>query len=131
MKRVYYAHSMHLYGKPQEYRDINTLFDLGFEVVNPSDQLHKDKCDEIRQEYPDDYDKGSEEIMKYFMEVVDSCDGVAFRAHIDGKIPSGVGKEVKRAIETHKPIIELPTLYNSKFMEKGETRQYLNYLGER
>lgn len=128
--KVYYAHSLHLYGKPQEFRDIVLLAGIGFEVINPSSRIHTDMCNTIRQKYPI-YDEGSAEIMKYFMGVVDECSIVAFRAHPDGKIPSGVGMEVRRGIEKGKKIIELPTLINYRFMEKAETRQYLELLGER
>lgn len=128
--KIYYAHSLHLYNSAQEGRDIRTLTLLGFDVVNPSDRIHVDKCKEIRAQY-ENYDEGSVKIMEYFMTVVDSCDAVGFRAHIDGKIPSGVGQEVLRALKDGKPIIELPSLINSKFLEKGETRQYLELNGQR
>lgn len=123
--KVYYAHSMHLYGKPQEKRDIELLQKLGFEVINPSEKEYCDQCAYLKANGHGDT------IMEYFKEIIDSCDVVAFRSHPDGKIPSGVGVEVKHAINTKKPVFELPTLINSRFMELGETRQYLELLGER
>lgn len=128
--KVYYAHSLHLYGSPQEKRDIELLQSLGFEVVNPSDKPHCDKCSELREQISE-YDIASEAIMLYFMDVVDSCDAVAYRAHVDGKIPGGVGMEIKHAWEGNKPVIELPTFLESRFLDRKQTREYLKYLGER
>lgn len=128
--KVYYAHSLHLYGTAQERRDIELLQSLGFEVVNPSNEEHQGHCDFIRN-VETNYDEGSRLIMEYFKEVVDKCDMVAFRAHVDGKIPGGVGIEVKKALLSNKPVIELPTFLNSRFLTKEETREYLKYMGQR
>lgn len=122
--KIYYAHSMHLYGTKQEQRDIALLEKLGFEVLNPSEQIHVDAVDKMKAE-------GKDDVMGYFIDLVQNSDAVAFRAHFDGRIPSGVGKEVLAAREAGLPIIELPNLLNSRFMEVGETRQLLELLGQR
>lgn len=123
--KVYYAHSMHLYNTKQEQRDIHLLEQLGFEVVNPSCKEISDGCATYKEKY------GGANVMKYFDSIIDGCDALAYRGHIDGRIPSGVGYEIKYAMDKNKPLFELPTLYNSKFMEVGETKQYLELLGNR
>ena len=123
--KVYYAHSMHLYNTPQEKRDIELLESLGFEVLNPNSK----EVDEGVQQYKITH--GEENCMDYFIDLVDSCEALAFRAHIDGKIPSGVGYEIKLMNSLGRPVFELPSLYNSKFMEVGETKQYLALNGQR
>lgn len=128
--KIYYAHSLHLYDTPQEVRDLYVLRKLGFQVENPNFPTHHHKCAEIRNTYSD-YDEGSSKIMEYFTSVIEDCDALAFRAHIDGRIPSGVGMEVRKALELNIPVIEVPTFINSKFMTKAETREYLQYLGQR
>lgn len=40
--KIYYAHCQAIYGTVQEKRDIELLQRLGFEVVNPSDSIHKE-----------------------------------------------------------------------------------------
>jgi hypothetical protein len=109
---------------------METLQKLGFEVVNPNDEQHLKVVDDIRSKISD-YDTGSEQIMDYFVKVVAECDAVAFRAYPNGDIGSGVGKEVRLGMEMGKPIIELPTLFDSKFLNKAQTRQWLAVLGER
>lgn len=128
--KVYYAHSLSLYGTPIEKKDVELLEVLGFEVVNPNTEGHQKKCEEIRASNPST-EITSHLIMSYFEGVAGDCDAVAFRAHIDGKIPAGVGKEVTKAMNAGKPVIELPNLVRSRFLEVGETRQYLHYLGQR
>jgi hypothetical protein len=51
MRTVYYAHCLHLYGTPQERRDVLTLEALGFKVVNPNDPGVDAECNAIRDEY--------------------------------------------------------------------------------
>jgi len=36
MMKVYYAHCLTIFNRPQEARDVATLEALGFEVVNPN-----------------------------------------------------------------------------------------------
>ena len=48
---VYYAHPMAIYGTPQEDRDIETLENLGFTVVNPNTFDIADQCRDIRRRF--------------------------------------------------------------------------------
>ena len=64
-KTIYYAHSMHLYGKPQEQRDIVLLRERGFAVINPSDERHKKGFKVWTELYPD-----REYYMDYFENLV-------------------------------------------------------------
>lgn len=125
MMKVYYAHSMHLYNKPQEARDIHTLKSLGFSVLNPADEKYKKKIQAWRKRY------GDGEIMKFFDHLIESCQIVAFRPHIDGKIGGGVWYEIGYAKEKGMPIIELPNLLKSRSLDREETIEYLKLAGER
>lgn len=111
--KVYYAHSMSIYNTPQEQRDIDLLESIGFEVVNPNKEIHN-------QGYKD-------QGMQYFVELVNECDIIAFRAHPDGSIPAGVAKE----IDTGKPVIELPSMVSMRVLSVDQTRQYLKEVGQR
>lgn len=125
MKKCYYAHSMHLYGKPQEERDIKSLIELGFHVINPSDSRIKEGLSKYKEENPD------VNLMEYFYDIILDCDLVAFRAHPDLKIPSGVGGEISYATSRNIPIIEIPTLPSERYLSLNDTKYYLTLLGER
>ena len=123
-KVAYYAHSVHLYDTEQEKRDIALLESLGFKVFNPNQEYIQKDIEELRA-------KSSDSIMSYFDSIIDKCDIVAFRAHLDGKIPSGVGYEIKYAQKEGKPIFELPLLFENRFLSRDETKEYLKLLGNR
>lgn len=125
-KTIYYAHSMHLYKTHQEERDVDLLESMGFEVINPSDKEYAIGFKDWNNFYSD-----RENYMDYFERLVKTCDVLAFRAHIDGSIPSGVGAEIKAALEVNIPIIELPNLNSKRFLSIEDTVLFLNYLGER
>lgn len=124
--KVYYAHCQALYGTKQEMRDLDTLFALGFEVVNPSSPEHVQmaknmKCAGIP----------SEKVMGYFESLVDGCDAVAFRALPDGAVPAGVAKEIARAVDKGKPVFELPSCVVRRTLTVEQTREYLAEVGQR
>ena len=125
-KTIYYAHSMHLYGKPQEQRDIVLLKEMGFEVINPSDERYKEGFKAWNELYPQ-----RENYMDYFENLVANSDMFAFRAYPDGNIPAGVGAELRAALANNKVIIELPNLNSGRFLSVEDTKLFLNYLGER
>jgi hypothetical protein len=116
-KTCYYAHSLHLYETAQEARDILTIEQLGFKVVNPNAPEHQKP-----------YEK---EGMDYFVDLANSCDVLAFRAHPNGEIPAGVHKEVINFIKTQRPVFELPWGINRRGMSVDDTREWLHELGER
>ena len=122
--KCYYAHSLHLYGTPQEQRDIVLLQTLGFEVENPNQQKHQDAYLALPEETR----------MDYFVELVRSCDVCAFRAYPNGEIPSGVYKEIMAA-ELHEmpiPVFELPWGLMRRGIKNVEhTREWLRELGQR
>lgn len=123
--KVYYAHSMHLYGTKQELRDVDLLQKLGWEVLNPNMPETQQAVEDYRKKY------GDERVMEYFFDLVEQCEIFAFRAHPDGKIPSGVGWELKTAIGLDKLIIELPSLFSTRILSIEDTREYLKLLGQR
>lgn len=113
-KKVYYARPISQYGNLQDQRDIALLIAMGFEVINPNKI-------ELEQRY-------KKEGMAVFIEAVNDSDLVAFRSFLDGKISAGVYKEIT---ETDKPVIELPTITQSRVLSVDETREYLSLLGAR
>lgn len=125
--KVYYAHSMHLYGTPQEQRDVELLESMGFTVVNPNNpKVQKDvEVFKLTQS------PGTGNVMNLFKKLIETCDILAYRSHVDLRIPSGVMFEVDYAIEINKPVFELPTLTTQRRMTYEETIEYLKYNGQR
>lgn len=131
-KKVYYAHSMHIYSTAQEARDIVLLEGLGFEVVNPNGGKYRQMVENIKDSHhragiPD----AGPAIMTYFEGVVYDCHVLAFRGYTSGKIPAGVWKEIQAAITLGRPIIELPVILPSRELSVEETRAILHYEGQR
>lgn len=121
--RVYYAHCQAIYDTPQELRDIQILQLLGLEVCNPNLSVHVKTAKEMKAR--------GENAMDYFLGLVNGCDVVAFRALPDGRIPSGVAKEVQYGQSKGKIIIELPSGLMRRTIGVDETREYLAEVGQR
>lgn len=115
--KIYYARPISLYNTKQEERDISMLESLGFEVVNPNKE-------ELQKRY-------EKEGMDVFLTAINDCQALAFRAFVDCRISQGVWKELQRAIEQEKPVIELPSLLSIRELNVGDTREYLKLLGHR
>jgi hypothetical protein len=115
--KIYYARPISLYNSAQDKRDIELMQSLGFEVINPNKEA-------LQERY-------KVEGMNVFLEAVNECDGVAFRAFPDGKIGAGVYKEIQKAVELNKQVIELPTITSSRILSVEDTRAYLTYGGHR
>ena len=125
INKIYYAHCKSIYETPQEKRDVELLEKFGAEVVNPGEKIHEVECIKLME---------SERIknkMEYFLNLIETCDLVAFRSLPSGEIPVGVAKEISHAIEHGIPVIELPSLALRKRMTIEETRHYLAEIGER
>lgn len=121
--KCYYAHTMLSYNSTIEQKDVETLEKLGFEVVNPNQEIHQRGCKEYGIK------NGNDKIMDYFKNLVVKCDVFAFRTFPDGKIPSGIAAELSAAYLYAIPIIEFPSSIQSRIMEYPETKQYLTELG--
>jgi hypothetical protein len=117
MKKAYYARPISLYNSFQDLRDIKTIEDLGFELLNPN-----------KEELHNRYQK---EGMSVFLEAVKECDVLFYRSFPDLKISAGVQKEINQAIENNCIILELPTLIENRVLSVEDTRNYLKYLGNR
>jgi len=115
--RCYYARAISLYGTPQSVRDIATLENLGFDVVDPDGAEHE-KAYKLCG-------------MRHFAELVKTCDVVAFRATPGGRIPAGVAHEIGIARDHGINVIELPSSVYSRTMNIDETREYLREVGHR
>lgn len=115
--KIYYARPINLYNSPQDGRDIELMQQLGFEVLNPNKA-------ELKERY-------KTEGMDVFLQAVTDCDALAFRSFPDLSISAGVKKEIDRAIELGKPIIELPTITVKRVLSVDDTREYLRCIGVR
>ena len=119
--KIYYAHCMALYNTPQEGRDLSTLYQLGFEVLNPNREEHQAGYKNYIGDTP----------MSYFTGLVLSCKALAFRALPDGSIPSSVDMEIKAAQKALMPVIELPSSCLRRALSYPETKEYLHEIGQR
>jgi hypothetical protein len=115
--KIYYARPINLYKTKQDIRDMELLTKLFGDVVN----LDKE---ELQRQY-------NIEGMDVFTTAVADCEALAFRSFPDGKISAGVKKEIDKAIELGKPVIELPTITETRVLSVEDTRSYLTYLGHR
>ena len=139
--KVYYAHCLNIYDTKQEERDLELLRAMGFEVLNPNEDVHRDKALEIRRKVEEglrtDAEReaakgaGSEKVMEYFKELALGCDAVAFRALPCGSISIGVAKEIAVVAGAGKPVIELPSGMLRRTLTVEETREYLREAGQR
>ncbi len=105
----------------QEIRDLQTLSNLGFDVINPSEDYIKKALEEIPQ--PDR--------MAWFERFADECDICVFRALPDGAIPCGVAKELAWFQQRNKPVIELPSAIQRRTITHEATKEYLREIGFR
>ena len=121
--KCYYAHTMVSYNSTIEQKDVELLNCLGFDVINHNTQEHRDELNAYILK------NGKSNVMQYFTEIVKNCDIVAFRSNPDGSILSGVGAELKTALNLNIPIIEMPNFSCRKFMNYSETKDYLIELG--
>jgi len=126
---AYYAHCMLIYNTPIEKDDIELIESLGFKVINPNQPEHEAG-----------YKSNG---MEYFDELVRTSDILFFRAMPDGRISSGVAREIEAAEEDWWPtparpsgrgpipVLELPSRIKSRTITPEETRQFLYEAGER
>jgi len=97
MLRLYFAHPISSYGSDEENIIISKL-SQGFEVVNPSDEVHQSKVKALREEF-NDRSKSSKAIMDYFVEVCNSCDVCAVLPFPTGELGAGTVKEAQSFVE--------------------------------
>ena len=139
--KVYYAHPLTLYGTKQEERDVKMLEQMGFEVINPGSPEFQQQTIDAKAEAA----KGirafappgffSDVVMEFCRAQVDQCDGVAFRAFVDGTIPAGVHSEILQASRRVVPgpgfVIELPRQIEFRGLSVDQTRAVLAEMGQR
>lgn len=114
--KVYYAHPLNIYDTKQELIDIEALSQLGFEVVNPNNP-------QISKEFEKTHD------FKIFLNLVRTCDLLAFRAFADGSISSGVGSEIGAAKEKNMVVLELPSAIAKRTLSREQTTEFLSNSG--
>jgi hypothetical protein len=119
---VYYAHSVGLYGTPQEMRDVRTLKIMfcrtgGDRVYNPNN--------------PHAAAGYGRDGMDHFRPLVTESDVLAFRADVDGRIPAGVAKEIEWAKTANVPVVELASCVLARRLDVDQTRERLEEGGRR
>ncbi len=119
MKKAYYARPISVDDTPQMERDLNLIWDLGYE---PSPTAAEKVA--IMEAY---------KIigMDAFRPAVLECDLVVFRAFPDGSIGAGVAKELAWAIEKKIPVVEFPRQIDRRTLTVDQTRNMLAELGQR
>ncbi|MEL7124155.1 MAG: DUF4406 domain-containing protein [Bacteroidota bacterium] len=115
--KTYFARPIHLYKTAQDSRDLETLKALGLAIVNPDKEA-------LQAAY-------QKEGMSVFLQAIEDCDALAYRSFPDLKISAGVAKEIAKAKELGLPVIELPTLTQSRVLSVDDTRAYLHFIGQR
>lgn len=121
-KKIYYAHTMTTYYSQEETNAVELLKSMGYEVINPSDKKIVEGFELFKKENP------AKSSMDYFLDVVKTCDLLAFSAVDGDKLTSGVVKEVLYALSTKMPVLEIHTIDSlnpERFMSLEETREYL------
>lgn len=112
---------MAIYNTKQEERDIELLQSLGFEVINPNEEWHRESCL-----------KDPDGTTDYFIKLLyQYADILAFRGIPTGEIPAGVYKEIQTATQKGIPIIELPVNPELRELSLVMTRDYLKEVGQR
>ena len=121
--KCYYAHSMFSYGSTIEEQDLQALFRMGFEVINPNTPAIQKGCEVFMKNF------GRDRVMEYFNAIVEDCQVFAFRGLPDGTILSGIATELRTAKEKGLIIIEFPSMVDKRMVDYKETKQYLIELG--
>lgn len=115
--KCYYAHPISDYNTEREANDVKQLQSLGFDVLNPN-----------QPEYEQSYRVRG---MQVFLDLVDTCDCLVFRAFDDERasIPAGVVKEILRA--DGKLVLEISEALGDRFCSVEETRLKLKFYGRK
>lgn len=105
--RVYYSHPKPTRNSLIAKQDIALMEDIaGYTVDNPYNPKYSDLWES--------------EGFGFSKVLIENNDALAFRALEDGKISSGVGKEIKTALELGKAVIELPFIHPKEDFELGD-----------
>lgn len=118
--KCYYAHCISDYHTNKSRSHIKYLKQLGFEVIDPSSKKYEKCVKKMREE-----GKTGKQVMDYFVEIVKTCDLLAFAVATTNKISAGVKKEIDTMREMEKPVIQMPEFNSLETMTIEETREYI------
>ncbi len=92
MKKLYFAHPINTYGTPLERELLVHITDQfpDYEIVNPSDQIHKDEVARLKKDDP------KANVMPYFIALVESCQVAVVLPFGDGMWGAGVWAEANQ-----------------------------------
>lgn len=129
--RAYFAHPITEFGTRKEKMILEKMELLFGEIVNPNTDEHKLKYDLKGMSY-------------YLKEVLPNCDVIVFMAMPNGKISSGVAKEIKHFVKQGKTIFEAVPYYRfgyimhwcgevdeDRFLDFHETTRYLKAIARK
>lgn len=141
--RIYYAHPISMYWSDEEKRVVKALEAAGYEVINPSDEIHARAVEQIKEQYKDDPAEGSRRVMSdYFIPLAQSCDICGIQSFPDKSFGAGAAGEARGMLErgqaVHEIIVEadriiltdpITALPAERCLDVDSTRAMLNKLG--
>jgi len=106
-KKVFYSHSMRIYGRVQEQRELAFIENIigkeeGKELINPGAPEYQESTD-----LPEDGDEAA----KYFVKLAMTCDALIV-SEFDERIGKGSYLEVRAFLKAKKPVYVLRPKYN-------------------
>jgi hypothetical protein len=105
-EKIYFAHPISEYGSKNEARVVEALEKRGYDVINPNSAVHQAKVKELQAQFNTEANPkaAGEHVMKYFVDVCDSCDAVAAMPFPNGMFGAGVVKEVNSFVKRTKDV---------------------------
>lgn len=90
---IYFAHPTNTYRTALETAAIEALLCDGWDVLNPADACHQDGYNDLG--------------MPYFLDLIGSCEALAYMPFTDGPLGAGVAREVLEATLLGKPVFKI------------------------
>ena len=108
--KAYYARPITHYNTKEDKQTLRLLNEMGLEVEDPN-----------QEKYQIGY---KEKGMQIFLDAIDDCDVVFFKSFCNGKVTSGVQKEIQKAYDLGIPVFEFnPFLSSLRKLSVEETRK--------
>jgi len=96
------------------------LKDMGFEVIDPGHPKFEKHVQKMKAR-----GKDSAYIMKFFVRIVKTCDGLAFSTAKTNTVSAGAWKEIETMRDKEGFVIQMPDLKNLNKMSVSATRKFL------
>lgn len=107
--KIYFAHPISSYNGAEEAAVIQELTRIGYDVVNPNADEHKQVVKTLQDQFNTEAapKAASPHIMEYFVKVCNSCDVCAVMPFPNGKFGAGVVKEANSFFERGAKVLEV------------------------